>query len=362
MIKKGDKVRFLNATGGGIVTRIDEKNNLVYVEDADGFEIPTLTRDCVVIPQINETTNFPKKDFSSKFQDVASDTPSNIVDKKMIELPVNPEFEIIETAEGDILKVYLAFVPQDIKKLQTTAYTVHLINDSNYFLYYNIICKKNENEKISVVNGLIEPNLLGEIALIEKEDLNNWEETRFQLIAFKMQKSYTPQNVIDVTLKNDLVKFYKLHSFSPNDFFDEDAMLIDIMAETEKTKLRAINPSEIKEAILSKERPAKPRILHSTAVSKNDVIEVDLHIHQLVDTTAGMNNADMLGLQIDKFNKVLDENKNRKGQKIVFIHGKGEGVLRKEIEKLLKSRYKNYYYQDASFREYGFGATMVTIR
>ncbi len=51
-----------------------------------------------------------------------------------------------------------------------------------------------------------------------------------------------------------------------------------------------------------------------------------------------------------------------KDKKIVFIHGKGDGVLRKAIEKELKTRYKQYYYQDASFREYGFGATMVTIK
>ena len=50
------------------------------------------------------------------------------------------------------------------------------------------------------------------------------------------------------------------------------------------------------------------------------------------------------------------------GQKIVFIHGKGDGVLRKAIEKDLKTRYKQHYFQDASFREYGFGATMVTIK
>ena len=61
MIKTGDRVRFLSSTGGGKVTRIDQKNNLVYVEDEDGFEIPTLITDCVVIPQINETTNFPRK-------------------------------------------------------------------------------------------------------------------------------------------------------------------------------------------------------------------------------------------------------------------------------------------------------------
>ena len=66
MIKKGDTVRFLNAVGGGKVTRIDEKQNLVYVEDTDGFEIPALARECVVIQAVNENTNFPVKDFSSK--------------------------------------------------------------------------------------------------------------------------------------------------------------------------------------------------------------------------------------------------------------------------------------------------------
>lgn len=58
----------------------------------------------------------------------------------------------------------------------------------------------------------------------------------------------------------------------------------------------------------------------------------------------------------------MEEYRNKTGQKIVFIHGKGEGVLRKEIEKQLKTKYRQHYFQDASFREYGFGATMVTIR
>lgn len=89
---------------------------------------------------------------------------------------------------------------------------------------------------------------------------------------------------------------------------------------------------------------------------------MDLHINTLLDSTAGMTNAEMLSYQMDTFHRILEENKNKKGQKIVFIHGKGEGVLRTEIEKQLKSRYKAYLFQDASFREYGFGATMVIIR
>ena len=64
----------------------------------------------------------------------------------------------------------------------------------------------------------------------------------------------------------------------------------------------------------------------------------------------------------EEFERLLEEYKNKKGQKIVFIHGKGDGVLRRAILDELKRKYKNYPSQDASFREYGFGATMVTIR
>lgn len=70
----------------------------------------------------------------------------------------------------------------------------------------------------------------------------------------------------------------------------------------------------------------------------------------------------MLNLQIDEFSRIMDENLKHKGQKIVFIHGKGEGVLRNAILKELNHRYKGHDVQDASFREYGFGATQVTIR
>ena len=92
------------------------------------------------------------------------------------------------------------------------------------------------------------------------------------------------------------------------------------------------------------------------------LIEIDLHIDSLLDDTQGMGNSEILNYQLDKFREVMETYKNKREQKIVFIHGKGEGVLRKELEKLLKTRYKSYYFQDASFREYGFGATMVTIK
>ena len=103
----------------------------------------------------------------------------------------------------------------------------------------------------------------------------------------------------------------------------------------------------------------KPR---SGRASGGDLLEIDLHIDQLVDTKAGLSNADMLNLQVDEFRRVMDENLRNKGRKIVFIHGKGDGVLRNALMKELRHRYKGHDVQDASFREYGFGATQVTIR
>ena len=88
---------------------------------------------------------------------------------------------------------------------------------------------------------------------------------------------------------------------------------------------------------------------------------VDLHINELLDNTHGMSPADILNYQIDTFRKTMDSNIGHKGQKIVFIHGKGEGVLRQALMKELNHRYKSCEVQDASFREYGYGATQVTI-
>lgn len=53
------------------------------------------------------------------------------------------------------------------------------------------------------------------------------------------------------------------------------------------------------------------------------MIEVDLHISELIDNTEGMSNTEMLEYQLSKFNEIMQENIKRKGQKIVFIHGKG---------------------------------------
>ena len=95
---------------------------------------------------------------------------------------------------------------------------------------------------------------------------------------------------------------------------------------------------------------------------RNAPIEIDLHIEELLDTTAGMTNKDILDYQLETFRRVLRENQSRHGQRIVFIHGKGDGILRAALKSELERKSDHYSFQDASFQRYGFGAMLVIVR
>lgn len=126
-------------------------------------------------------------------------------------------------------------------------------------------------------------------------------------------------------------------------------------AEQIKEALLSATPTKEQKPSESKPKPSKPN-------AQPEELVVDLHAEELLDNTDGLSSGDILMVQMKEFRKVMDENLKKKGKRIVFIHGKGEGVLRKNILQELKYRYKQCTVQDASFREYGFGATLVCIK
>lgn len=89
-------------------------------------------------------------------------------------------------------------------------------------------------------------------------------------------------------------------------------------------------------------------------------LEVDLHIDKLIDSTKGMTNFDMLNLQLDTARGQLEFAIRKRIQRVVFIHGIGEGVLKMELESLCR-RYDNLKYYQANPRKYGIGAMEVYI-
>jgi len=89
-------------------------------------------------------------------------------------------------------------------------------------------------------------------------------------------------------------------------------------------------------------------------------MEVDLHIHKLVKNTKGLSNFDMLNIQIDTAKRQLDFAIGKRIQRVVFIHGVGQGVLKTELEFLFRS-YDNIQISDGDYRKYGVGAMEIYI-
>ena len=348
-MKIGDKVRFLSEVGGGVVTGFQGKD-IVLVEDADGFDIPMLIRECVVV----ETDDYNIK---RKPAPATQAAPQPKVEEKPI------TYRQPERKGGDVLNVMLGFVPQDIKAISTTAFDAYLINDSNYTVVFTYLSAEGHNWR-GRCHGTVAPNTKFFIEEFEKSMLNELEHVAVQVLAFKDDKSFMLKPAASVELRIDTVKFYKLHTFQDSLFFEEPSLIYDIVKDDAPARQSFLKGEDIKQALLTKKRedmqPArKPE---GKKPKDNGIVEVDLHAHELLDTTAGMGSGEILNYQLDVFRKTLDEYKNKKGQKIVFIHGKGDGVLRKAILQELKYKYNNYQSQDASFREYGFVSTMVTIR
>ena len=341
-MKIGDKVRFLSEIGGGIVSGFQGKD-IVLVQDEDGFDIPMPMRECVVI----ETD-----DYNIKRKPAAPKPEVKPVEE---ERPIT--FKQPERKGGDVLNVMLGFVPQDIKAISSTAFDAYLINDSNYTVVYTYLTAEGHNWRVRS-HGTVAPNTKFFIEEFEKSILNELEHVAVQLLVFKDDKSFMLKPAVSVELRIDTVKFYKLHTFRDSDFFEEPSLIYDIVKDDVPARQTFLKGEDIKE----REDIQPARKPDAKKPKDNGIVEVDLHAHELLDTTAGMSNGEILNYQLDVFRKTLDEYKNKKGQKIVFIHGKGDGVLRKALLQELKYKYKNYQSQDASFREYGFGATMVTIR
>ena len=74
-----------------------------------------------------------------------------------------------------------------------------------------------------------------------------------------------------------------------------------------------------------------------------------------------MNNHDILTYQLETARKQLEFAIRKRIQRMVLIHGVGDGVLKAEIDFLL-GRYSNISFQDANYQKYGLGATEIYIK
>lgn len=380
-------MRFLSEIGGGVIAGFKGKD-IVLVEDEDGFQIPTSIREVVLVNDEDySTTNVVNKKQAGNAKPGAASASKEPESDDPADRPVTFRRKPEERKGGDQLSVYVAFVPIDILEMTKTRFETYIVNDSNYYIHYAYLAAEGKSWQLKSA-GEVEPNTKIYIEEFGKEDLNNMEHLAVQFIAYKRDKSFMLKDTVSVELRVDPVKFYKLHTFQENDFFETKALVYTVIENDRVARPLVVDAKQLKEEMFT----AKNDHIHARRQmqgeaarngnsyvrrydngkagnpfapkhrSGNEPVVVDLHADALLDTQAGMTPGDILSYQLDVFRRTLADYGGNKGQKIVFIHGKGEGVLRRAIINELNYKYKSYPYQDASFQEYGYGATQVTIK
>lgn len=376
MPRIGDKVRYLNSVGGGTIVRIAD--NIAYV-DEDGFETPVLLKECVVVGNISDSVN---KTFGVKTENHSASGRSGDYssgqksgkesrdDKKVSTVASSDLTEDIETEEtgyGDKMTVVLGIESIDIANIGESGYEASLVNDSNYHLYFTWLTRKSqETDWTARYAGTVEPNIQVVLSELSRQDVSEIDVMAVQFIAFKRGKPFPLQQTVSTEFRVDSTKFFKVHCFRDNTYFGNKVLAFDVVRDGIVSGAKddlADRVRMLDQAMRTKQRLDRQtrRPVRKRPEDRNAPLVTDLHISELVDSTAGMSNADMLNLQIDTFRRIMDENLRNHGRKLIFIHGKGEGVLRQALYKELNYRYKGHDVCDASFREYGYGATQVTI-
>lgn len=103
------------------------------------------------------------------------------------------------------------------------------------------------------------------------------------------------------------------------------------------------------------------KYMGTTKYQFEKIVEVDLHLEELVEFPNRLDDWQKLHTQLQHVKKCLKAGDAENVRRMVFIHGVGTGVLRAELHNLL-SNYDHLSFQDADYREYGKGATIVYFK
>jgi hypothetical protein len=346
MIKVGDKVKFLNDVGGGRVTGFISKN-MVNVENEDGFEIPYPISELVNVeaPEFNPGAKIPPP----------RSEENKLESKREIEI-LTPEGEIINGKNSP--DFYFCLVPGNPKNPVSGEIELFLLNDSNFTLLYRYFQVK--SEKIETVkSGLLQSNSRIIVERLTESDFSDLPEFGFQILYFRNSENEINEPVTK-KFKINPVKFYKESSFTPNSYFQRNAMILQISKNILTTEIDKLTEEDFRTVVKEKEKAAAP--VKTERKQTQDEIVVDLHISELLDKWDGLSNRELLEIQMEKVETEMKAAIQSMAKRIVFIHGVGQGVLKQEVANLLQRKFKKYYFQDASFKEYGYGATMVILR
>ncbi|MFN5182769.1 MAG: DUF2027 domain-containing protein [Bacteroidota bacterium] len=329
-IRIGDKVRFLNEAGGGVVSRYKDKDH-VFVEIEDGFEVPYPARLLVV----TETELIVNKD----------------AENLDLEPNLNPDENILFVIE-----------PDHELPILTDYYSIYLFNQSEFHIYFTYSVKDGHLFQ-TLKNGELGPFQKLLMKKIKKSQLSEYNYNKIEILFFKKSHYVAQIPVAEVVLLNE--KIISKGTFIRNEEFKNPVMYFVLRDKFLKETSRKIKLTDYDVERLQKfdefHQPSAPVSKPHRRDQLQEEKEIDLHIEELLENISGMSNGEMLNYQIKIFQKELDLAITSNLKKIIFIHGVGNGRLKSEIRHILKS-YPELIVSDASYKKYGYGGTEVILR
>lgn len=344
-IKVGDRVKFLDDEGGGTVVKIINDKQAM-VQTSDGFDVPSLISQLVKTESGGEVQ---KKPVFTQANKVVETKPTKNVEIK----------EAFNSNKIPLAKILLAFVPENGRLApEVTVFNVYLLNDGDYFCTYTFAQKCNSYLNL-IEKGTLEPETkvhIGKFSYIEMLKIDCFV---IDLLYYN-EDSYKQQLPLHFELMHKDIPFLKEQNYKENDFFYDNAFIIEVANKLKNEAYIGLEKKSIEKVIKEKELQDKPKVV--LAKINSEIEEVDLHIEEIVESTSGLTPGEIINIQLSRFTTTLEGAIKNNTKRIVFIHGSGSGKLRYEIQKLLKQNYTHLEYQDASYAEYGFGATMVIVK
>ena len=246
-MKIGDQVRFLSEVGGGKVSGFQGKN-IVLVEDEDGFEIPMQVKDVIVITA-------PSPDLSPEEERRKKSSTSDIRNENAEKESLPPRGKVwkgasLERREGERLNLYLSFLPDEVKEITSTGFESYLVNDSNYYMQVSLLSAEGASWRLRFC-GVVEPNSKLFVEAFDRSQVNDLERLCVQAIAWKQGKPFSLKPAITTELRLNLTKFYKLHIFRPNEFFNEPNWTEDIIRDDKPVRNVYVDAEQVREALSS---------------------------------------------------------------------------------------------------------------
>lgn len=341
----GDKVRFLNDVGGGTVVKILSKN-MVMVQDNSGFEYPYPESELVLINPVSKmVTGNAQNDKSEQKHESEKDIKSK-------------SGEVIDYfyKNDNKTNIYFAFCRK--KDDKEDGFETYLINDSDYTINY-IVFLRGDNGWQKLDNEILEPNTKIMTNFLSREIINKSKEIVIQMM-FVDHPVQIYHSLIERKINIIPLELFQEYRFKDNEFLDDKAYLFILLKEELGLGNKIDKVEDLSKIIEEKEIQEEDKSKKFKSRKEPEIVEVDLHINCLVDSVVGMSNAEILEIQMKKFHETMTDAIMRRVSKVIIIHGIGNGTLKSAIRESLSQQYK-LKFEDASFREYGFGATMVLL-